>query len=260
MSADISELKKIVEGAILASDKPITYEKILGLFEENARPERAELVEAFKSLQEDYQDRGIELKQVASGLRFQVSEKVTPWVSRLQEDKPARYSRALLETIAIIAYRQPVTRGGIEDIRGVAVSSQIIRTLMERDWVRVVGHMDVPGKPALYATTKQFLDYFNLKNLNELPPLSEIKDLEQLNRELNLEDDTREKLEEMIEQEKLEAEAQLETGQGVSEEGEPLSEEENLTEQQLEHELLEDLEDAFEAEAEEDYPEDADKS
>ncbi len=150
---------------------------------------------------------------MASGLRFQVAQNVTNWVSRLQEEKPQRYSRALLETIAIIAYRQPITRGGIEDVRGVAVSSQIIRTLLEREWVRVVGHLDVPGRPALYATTKQFLDYFNLKNLNELPPLSEIKDLEQLNRELELEADTRERLEEMIAEEKREAE------EGLMEEG-----------------------------------------
>lgn len=212
MSADTSQLKKIIEGAVLASSKPISYEKLLGLFDEGAKPSKSELVDAFKSLQEDYQGRGIELQEVASGLRFQVAQNVTTWVSRLQEEKPQRYSRALLETIAIIAYRQPITRGGIEDIRGVAVSTQIIRTLQEREWIRVVGHQDVPGKPALYATTKQFLDYFNLKNLNELPSLSDIKDLEQLNRELELEADTREKLEEMIQEEKMAAD-QLEASE-----------------------------------------------
>ena len=206
MSAEISELKKIVEGAVLASSKPISYERILGLFDEEAKPNKSELVDAFKSLQEDYQDRGIELQEVATGLRFQVSQKVTTWVSRLQEERPQKYSRALLETIAIIAYRQPVTRGGIEDVRGVAVSTHIIKTLQEREWVRVVGHLDVPGRPALYATTRQFLDYFNLKNLNELPPLSDIKDLEQLNGELDLDEDTQQKLEEMVQ---LEQEAAL---------------------------------------------------
>jgi segregation and condensation protein B len=205
MSAEISHLKKIVEGAVLASSKPISYEKILSLFDEDAKPNKSELVEAFKSLQEDYQDRGIELQEVASGLRFQVSQKVTTWVSRLQDERPQKYSRALLETIAIIAYRQPVTRGGIEDVRGVAVSTHIIKTLQEREWVRVVGHLDVPGRPALYATTRQFLDYFNLKNLNELPPLSDIKDLEQLNGELDLDEDTQQKLEEMMQQEQRDA-------------------------------------------------------
>lgn len=209
MSAEISQLKKIIEGAVLASAKPISYEKLMSLFDEDAKPNKSELVEAFKSLQEDYQGRGIELQEVASGLRFQVSDKVTTWVSRLYEEKPQRYSRALLETIAIIAYRQPVTRGGIEEVRGVAVSSNIIRTLQEREWVRVVGHLDVPGRPALYATTRQFLDYFNLKSLNELPSLSEIKDLEQLNHELDLEDDAREKLLEMIEQERQASEDEL---------------------------------------------------
>lgn len=205
MSADLSQLKKIIEGAVLASPKPISYERLLSLFDEDAKPNKSELVDAFNELQQDYQGRGIELQEVASGLRFQVSQNVTTWVARLQDERPQRYSRALLETIAIIAYRQPVTRGGIEDVRGVAVSSHIIKTLQEREWVRVVGHLDVPGRPALYATTRQFLDYFNLKNLNELPPLSDIKDLEQLNGELDLDDDVREKLLEMVQQEHDEA-------------------------------------------------------
>jgi segregation and condensation protein B len=175
---------------------------LLTLFDEDARPIKSELVEAFKSLQADYQGRGIELQEVASGLRFQVSQSVTSWVARLQEERPQRYSRALLETIAIIAYRQPLTRGDIEEVRGVAVSTQIIKTLQEREWVRVVGHRDVPGHPALYATTRQFLDYFNLKSLDQLPPLSELKDLEQLNRELDLDADTAEALHAMIQGEK----------------------------------------------------------
>jgi len=229
MSVDLSQLKKIIEGAVLASAKPLSYEKILSLFDEDAKPNKSDLVDAFNALQQDYQGRGIELQEVASGLRFQVSQSVTNWVARLQEDRPQRYSRALLETIAIIAYRQPVTRGGIEDVRGVAVSSHIIKTLQEREWVRVVGHLDVPGRPALYATTRQFLDYFNLKNLNDLPPLSEIKDLEQLNGELDLDDDVREKLLEMVQQEQNEA-----LGLIGSESIEHI-EEENLEKSDLDH-------------------------
>jgi segregation and condensation protein B len=206
MSSEITELKKIIEGAVLASSKPVNYDRLLNLFDESARPAKADLVAAFKSLQEDYQGRGIELQEVSSGLRFQVAQSVTPWVTRLQEERPQRYSRALLETIAIIAYRQPLTRGDIEEIRGVAVSTQIIKTLQEREWVRVVGHRDVPGRPALYATTRQFLDYFNLKNLDELPPLSELKDLEQLNRELDLDEETVEALQRMIASENQQAE------------------------------------------------------
>lgn len=227
MSADLSQLKKIIEGAVLASAKPISYEKLLSLFDEDAKPNKSDLVDAFNELQQDYQGRGIELQEVASGLRFQVSQNVTTWVARLQDERPQRYSRALLETIAIIAYRQPVTRGGIEDVRGVAVSTHIIKTLQEREWVRVVGHLDVPGRPALYATTRQFLDYFNLKNLNDLPPLSDIKDLEQLNGELDLDDDVREKLLEMVQQEHDEALGLIdaETGESKTEENQEIAEE-----------------------------------
>ncbi len=130
------------------------------------------------------ENRGFELKKVASGFRLQIREEYAPWVGRLFEERPQRYSRALLETLALIAYRQPITRGEIEDIRGVTVSSNIIRTLLEREWVRVVGHRDVPGRPAMYATTKQFLDYFNLSGLDQLPPLSEVRDLEEIGREI----------------------------------------------------------------------------
>ncbi len=134
---------------------------------------------------QDYQNRGVVLVEVSSGFRFQVAQSAAPWVARLWEEKPQKYSRALLETLALVAYRQPITRGEIEDIRGVSVSSQIIRTLVEREWIRVIGHRDVPGKPAMYATTRQFLDYFGLKKLDELPSLSEIRDLDVINAELD---------------------------------------------------------------------------
>lgn len=181
--------KQIIEGLLLAAGKPLPMTKIAEVFPENERPEPEELKAAIHAIEADCETRGFELKKVASGYRFQVKQEFGEWVGKLWDEKPQRYSRALLETISIIAYRQPITRGEIEKIRGVAVSTNIIRTLIERDWVRVVGHRDVPGRPAMYATTKQFLDYFNLKSLEELPPLSEIRDLEDLDPELSLEDD-----------------------------------------------------------------------
>ncbi len=163
-------------------------QNLQGLFAEGEEPEKDEIAAALQDLEADCRDRSVELKQVASGYRLQVKPEFATWISRLWEEKPKKYSRALLETLALIAYRQPTTRGDIEQVRGVAVSSEIIRTLMEREWVRVVGHRDVPGRPALYATTKQFLDYFNLKSLEELPPLDEIRDLDSLNVELDFRD------------------------------------------------------------------------
>lgn len=182
-------LKQIIEGAILAADQPLTIDQMLGLFEE-LPPTRVNVREALKAIEEECAERGFELKQVASGYRFQVKTEYGEWVSRLWKEKPPRYTRALLETLALIAYKQPITRGDIEEIRGVAVSTNIMRTLIEREWVRVVGHRDVPGHPALYATTRQFLDYFNLKSLDELPSLAEIKDLTKLNPDLELEEET----------------------------------------------------------------------
>ncbi len=175
MSIDV-ELKTIIEAALLAAGRPLSFAELENLFADNERPEPAEIQSALAELAEDCRGRAVELKQVASGYRLQVREAFSPWVSRLFEERPGRYSRAFLETLAIIAYRQPVTRGEIEDIRGVAVSSGIVRTLQERGWVQVVGHKEVPGRPALLATTKQFLDYFNLKSLGELPPLQELID------------------------------------------------------------------------------------
>ena len=167
--------KQIIEGLLLAAGKPLPISKIADVFPEHERPETEELQAAIKAIELDCEERGFELKKVASGYRFQVKQEFGEWVGKLWDERPQRYSRALLETISIIAYRQPITRGEIEKIRGVAVSTNIIRTLIEREWVRVVGHRDVPGRPAMYATTKQFLDYFNLKSLEELPPLSEIR-------------------------------------------------------------------------------------
>ncbi|MBV2090912.1 MAG: SMC-Scp complex subunit ScpB [Candidatus Thiodiazotropha sp. (ex Ctena orbiculata)] len=183
-----NRLKQIIEAALLAAGKPLSLDEMIGLFAESEQPEKKRLREVLAELAEDYDGRGIEVTEVGSGFRIQVRAEFSPWVSKLWVERPPKYSRALLETLALIAYRQPITRGEIEDIRGVSVSTNIIKTLSEREWVRVVGHRDVPGKPALYATTKEFLDYFNLKSLNELPTLAEIRDLDSINRELELQD------------------------------------------------------------------------
>ncbi|EHQ52092.1 segregation and condensation protein B [Ectothiorhodospira sp. PHS-1] len=170
-------LCRILEGALLAADRPLSLEQMERLFEDAERPSRAELRKALDALAQACDDRGYELRQVGSGYRFQVREALSPWISRLWEERPPRYSRALLETLALIAYRQPITRAEIEAVRGVTVSTQIIKTLTEREWVRVVGHKEVPGRPALYGTTPRFLDYFNLSSLDDLPSLMELKDL-----------------------------------------------------------------------------------
>ncbi len=182
-------IEYILEAAMLAAGKPLSIDKFRELFDELYAPSNEDIRAALGRLEEIYRGRAIELREVASGWRLQVREAFTPWVSRLWEERPQRYSRALLETLSLIAYRQPITRGEIEDIRGVAVSSQIVKTLLEREWVRVVGHRDVPGRPAMYATTRQFLDYFNLRSLNELPPLAEVRDLDQVEPELPLQED-----------------------------------------------------------------------
>jgi segregation and condensation protein B len=177
-------LVQIIEGALLAAGKPLTVAQLADLFEEYERPENTDIREALKAVAERCEDRGFELQEVSSGFRFQVRQSLSTWVGRLWQERPQKYSRALLETLALMAYRQPITRGEIEEIRGVAVSSNIIKTLHEREWIRVVGHRYVPGRPAMYATTRQFLDYFNLKSLDQLPALAEIRDLETLNAEL----------------------------------------------------------------------------
>lgn len=179
-------LKQIIEGALFAAGRPLTLDQIQALFVDEPPPGREALLSVLDALSADYSGRGIEIAQVAGGYRVQVPATVAPWVSRLWDEKPSRYSRALLETLALIAYRQPITRGEIEQIRGVAVTTQIVKTLTEREWVRVVGHRDVPGRPALYATTRRFLDYFGLRSLNDLPPLSELREPDFLADELDL--------------------------------------------------------------------------
>ncbi|MBK5549761.1 SMC-Scp complex subunit ScpB [Pseudomonas sp. TH03] len=172
------ELAPLLEAFLLASGKPQSLERLFELFEEGERPEPPVFKKALTILAKSCDGRAFELKEVASGYRLQIREKFSPWVGRLWEERPQRYSRAMLETIALIAYRQPITRGEIEDVRGVAVNSHIVKTLLEREWIRIVGYRDVPGKPAMFATTKAFLDHFNLKNLDDLPPLAELREME----------------------------------------------------------------------------------
>lgn len=220
MIIEKSLLQSIIESALMAYGQPLTIEKLQSLFVEdkthdekpsvkvqsqvpaneeegtesapqkvidpNEVPSKQAITEALESIAQSCEERGFELKKVSSGWRFQVKADMAKWVNRLWEEKPQRYSRALLETLSIIAYRQPITRGDIEEIRGVAVSSHIIKTLSEREWVKVVGHRDVPGRPSLFATTRQFLDYFNLESLEELPSLRELADIDSLNPELDL--------------------------------------------------------------------------
>ncbi len=171
----------------MAADAALNIDRLMQLFKlDDEIPARDQIKAVIKTLQEECEGRGVELKRVASGYRYQTRSDVQPWVARLWQEKPPRYTRALLETLSLIVYRQPITRGEIEEVRGVGVSSQIIKTLLEREWVRVIGHKEVPGRPALYGSTKQFLDYFNLKSLDELPSLAELMDLDQVHPELDL--------------------------------------------------------------------------
>ncbi|MGB5539664.1 MAG: SMC-Scp complex subunit ScpB [Gammaproteobacteria bacterium] len=180
------QLKLIIEAMLLAAGRPLNIDQLLVMFEEHEKPGRDAIREAVALLQADYEGRGIALVEVGGGYRIQVRETMQAWVGRLWEEKPARYSRALLETLALIAYRQPITRGEIEEVRGVTVSTNIMKTLQEREWVQVVGHRDVPGRPAMYGTTRQFLNYFSLNNLDELPSLAELRDLNAIGKELQL--------------------------------------------------------------------------
>jgi segregation and condensation protein B len=178
MNTTPEQLQNIIEAALMVAGRPLTIANIQKLFDETAEPNAQEIRTAIQALTERYTNSAIELREVASGFQFQAKTDYAPWLSRLWEERPPRYSRAFLETLALIAYRQPITRAEVEEIRGVAVNSAIIKTLMEREWVRIMGYKDVPGKPALLGTTKAFLDHFNLKSLDELPTLAELKDLD----------------------------------------------------------------------------------
>lgn len=180
------KLLKVLDAILLSADNPLSVEQLLGFFEQEDLVNRDDVKVALKSLQQTCEERGFELVETVSGFRFQTREEYKQWVTHHWDEKPTKYSRALLETLALIVYRQPITRAEIEDIRGVAVSSHIIKTLQERDWIRVVGHKEVPGRPSLLGTTRQFLDYFNLKSLDEMPSLSEVQDIDKLYPELEL--------------------------------------------------------------------------
>ncbi|WP_246194269.1 SMC-Scp complex subunit ScpB, partial [Pseudoxanthomonas jiangsuensis] len=186
---DQALINRIVEAALLAANQPLPLAQLHGLFPEDEPAPPGSIEAALEQLREACAERGVELVEVASGFRYQVKADVHPWVARLWTERKTKYTRATLETLALIAYRQPITRGEIEQVRGVAVSSNIIQALEEREWIRVVGHRDVPGRPALYGTTRGFLDYFGLKRLDELPPLSELKDIGELEPQLPLDPD-----------------------------------------------------------------------
>ena len=183
---EATEIKHFIEAALLAAGRPLNIDQLKGLFDGRMAPEKSEIRKAIETLNEEYEERGLIISEVASGFRLQIKSAMADRLHKLWEERPPRYSRALFETLALIAYRQPITRGDIEDIRGVSVSSNIIRQLLERDWVRVVGHRDVPGRPAMFGTTKAFLDYFSLKKLDDLPPLADLSDWESLRVQLNL--------------------------------------------------------------------------
>ena len=183
---DQNEIKHFVEAALLAAGRPLSIDQLQNLFDRGSAPEKSQLREAISGLQEDYEYRGLTITEVASGFRTQIKASMADRLQKLWEERPPRYSRAFFETLALIAYRQPMTRGEIEEIRGVAVSTNIMRSLLEREWIRVVGHRDVPGRPAMFGTTRQFLDYFGLKRLDDLPPLADLSDWETLRVQLNL--------------------------------------------------------------------------
>lgn len=183
---DETEIKYFIEAALLAAGRPLSVDQLHGLFDGRSAPPKPEIRKAIASLVEEYEGRGVTISEVASGFRIQITAAMAERLQKLWEERPPRYSRALFETLALIAYRQPITRGEIEDIRGVSVSPNIVRTLLERDWVRIVGHRDVPGRPEMFGTTKGFLDYFGLKKLDDLPPLADLSDWESLRVQLNL--------------------------------------------------------------------------
>lgn len=186
MSIQPEQLQQIIEAALMVAGRPLTIANMQNLFDEPEQPETTDIKAALQALTERYATSGIELRELASGYQFQAKTELSNWLSKLWEERPQRYSRALLETLALIAYRQPITRAEVEEIRGVTVSSHIVKALLEREWIKVIGYREVPGKPALYGTTKAFLDHFNLKNLADLPTLAELKDLESQEAKLNV--------------------------------------------------------------------------
>lgn len=177
---DNTELQRVIEALLLATEQPLNVDRILGLFEEDQRPSKAEVKQAIEALQASLEGRAVELREVGNGWRLQTKQDYAGWVAKLWEEKPPRYSRALLETLALVCYRQPISRAEIEDVRGVSLSQSILKTLLERNWVRIVGYREVPGRPALFGTTKDFLDDFNIRSLEELPTLPEMRDLDAL--------------------------------------------------------------------------------
>jgi len=184
---DNEQRKKIIEATLMSASQALNVDQLLKLFADDAdEVSRDDIKAIVQSLQEDCQERGYELKKVASGFRYQTREEVQPWVDKLRPERPPRYSRAFMETLALVVYKQPITRAEIEDVRGVAVSSSIFKVLLEREWVKIIGHKEVPGRPAMYGTTRKLLDYFNLSSLNELPDLAEIKDIDDIAPELAL--------------------------------------------------------------------------
>jgi segregation and condensation protein B len=182
-------VKNVIEAALLAAARPVSIAELSQIFEEHTRPPNKEIRALLDQIATDYEGRGVCVRETANGFRFQVRTEFAPEVSRLWPDRPRKYSRALLETLALIAYRQPITRAEIENVRGVSVNPEIVKTLMERNWVRVVGHRDVPGHPELLGTTAEFLDYFSLKTIEDLPPLADLKSLTDLNLQLPLQVD-----------------------------------------------------------------------
>ncbi len=212
-AVEISELQNIIEAALFAAGEPLGVRKIQALFEEEVKPSKEAVYEVIEKITELYEPKAMELVRIGSGWRFQTSEKYAPWMRKLSSNKPPRYSRAQLETLAIIAYRQPVTRGDIEEIRGVAVSSEIIRVLEERGWIREIGHRDVPGRPALFGTTQEFLSYFNLRGLSELPELIQERQFQDIAKEMNMN----------LPLEELDSMAAADNASNIDEEGNPIS-------------------------------------
>jgi segregation and condensation protein B len=181
---ETKQLKNIIEAALLAAESPLTVDQMMRMFEETPEPPgKDDVKKVIEAIDQECADKGYELKQVASGYRFQTDPEIQPWLSRLRVERPPRYSRAFLETLSLIVYRQPITRAEIEDVRGVSISSSIFKVLLEREWIKIVGYKELPGKPAMYGTTRKFLDYFNIKSLSELPPLAEIRDIDDMHPE-----------------------------------------------------------------------------